>query len=219
VNPDHYLQSQVMPMLQPGEYVLHAAYMRRQPGLLMQMLFIGGLLLFLITKAYFVVLTNRRVILIGTKMSFWTGGPKLQNLGVEQWDVRSLRSCSTSGFLNNRSMTFALHDGRSETLRISPWNRKIAGTPAFFEQVPILINTGHLQQLGNSPGPAGMAPSPGTPQSVMPAPIGPGARVTIVAPDGSRYPATVSQVGDGHYLCALGDGQSHWFPTANVTAG
>jgi hypothetical protein len=60
-------------MLQPGEHVIHAAYMRRQPGLLMQLFLVGGLLLFLMTKAYFVVLTNRRLILIRTKMSFWSG--------------------------------------------------------------------------------------------------------------------------------------------------
>ena len=77
MTPDQYLQSQLMPMLQPGEQVLHTAYMRRQPGLLVQLLFIGGLLLFLITSAYFVVLTNRRVILIRTKMSFWSVSPRM----------------------------------------------------------------------------------------------------------------------------------------------
>ena len=127
MTPDQYLQRQVMPMLQPGEQVLHTAYMRRQPGLLLQILFLGGLVLFLITTAYFVVLTNRRVILIRTKMSFWSGGPKLMNLGVEHWDVRSLRGCTTGGIANNKSMTFAMHDGRKDTLRISPWNKKIGG--------------------------------------------------------------------------------------------
>src|SRR2546430_11275675 len=100
MTPDDYLQQQIMPMLQPGEQVLHSAYMRRQPGILMQVLFVGGLLLYLITKAYFVVLTNRRMILIRTKMSAWSGGPKLLNLGVEQWDARNLKNCTTSGFAN-----------------------------------------------------------------------------------------------------------------------
>ena len=98
---DQYLQGQIMPMLQPGEQVLHSAYMRRQPGLVMQMLFVGGLLLFLITKAYYVVLTNRRLILIRTKMSFWSGGPAQRHLGVEHWDIRNVRGCTTSGFANN----------------------------------------------------------------------------------------------------------------------
>ncbi|MEO8699307.1 MAG: hypothetical protein ABI867_04660 [Kofleriaceae bacterium] len=144
---DEYLQSQVMPLLQPGEQVLGSAYMRRQPGLLMQMLFVGGLLLFLITKAYFVVITNRRMILIQTKMGFWTGGPKLLNLGVEQHDVRAFRECTTSGFANNRSMTWHMHQGGSMTLRISPWNKKVSGTAQFLEQVPQMINSGHLAQL------------------------------------------------------------------------
>ncbi|MBK7196337.1 MAG: hypothetical protein IPH80_27980 [Myxococcales bacterium] len=213
MTPDQYLQSQLMPMLQPGEQVLHTAYMRRQPGLLVQLLFIGGLLLFLITSAYFVVLTNRRVILIRTKMSFWSGGPKLMNLGVEQWDVRNLRGCTTSGFANNRSMSFQMHDGRKDTLRISPWNKKIYGTAAFLEQVPGLINSGQLQHLAMAAGPAPMPPAP--PQ-LHAGPFAPGTRVTITAPDGSRYPATVVTFAQGQYQCTLGDGASHWFPAPSV---
>jgi len=44
VTGDEYLQTQLQTILQPGEQVLQTAYMRRQPGLLMQMLLIGGLL-------------------------------------------------------------------------------------------------------------------------------------------------------------------------------
>jgi hypothetical protein len=147
VTNDEYLQSQIMPLLQPGEQVLASAYMRRQPGLVMQMLFVGGLLLFLITKAYFVVVTNRRLILIQTKMGFWGGGPKQMNLGVEQHDVRSVREVTTSGIANNKSMTWHLHQGGAMTLRISPWGKKIIGTAQFLEQVPQMFNSGHLAQL------------------------------------------------------------------------
>lgn len=147
---DQYLVSQVNPMLQPGEQVLHFAYMRRQPGLLMQLLLVGGLLLFLMTKVYFAVLTNRRLILIQTKMKFWswTGGPQQLNLGVEQYDASQIREVTTSGFANNRSMTFHMNDGRKETLRISPAFKDITGTKAFFEQVPHVIGSGQLRQLG-----------------------------------------------------------------------
>jgi hypothetical protein len=144
---DDYLQSQLAQILQPGEQVLHAAYMRRQPGLLMQLLLVGGLLLFLMTKAYFVVLTNRRLILIRTNMSFWTGGPKLLNLGLEQHDAQQIQQVSVSGFANNRSMTFHMGSGAKETLRISPWFKQISGTKAFFEEVPRMVSSGHLAQL------------------------------------------------------------------------
>jgi hypothetical protein len=147
VTNDEYLQSQIGPMLTPGEQVLQSAYMRRQPGLVMQMLFVGGLLLFLITKAYFVVITNRRMILIRTKMGFMLGGPKQMNLGVEEYDARALSGCTVSGLMNNRSMTFLFHQGPAMTLRISPWNKKVAGTPQFFEQVPQMISSGHLAQI------------------------------------------------------------------------
>src|SRR5262245_62471076 len=102
--------SQVGPMLGQGEQVLFMSTMRRQPGLLMQILLIGGVLLFLMTKVYFVALTNRRMILIRTKTGFWslTGTPKHMNLGIEEWDARSIVKVTTSGFANNRSMTFHL---------------------------------------------------------------------------------------------------------------
>lgn len=155
---DDYLQSQLAQIIQPGEQVLHAAYMRRQPGLLMQLLLVGGLLLFLITKAYFVVLTNRRLILIRTKMSFWTGGPQLCNLGLEEHDAQQIKQITVSGFANNRSMTFHMGSGAKETLRISPWFKQISGTKLFFDEVPRLVASGQLAQLSAGQGAYGAMP-------------------------------------------------------------
>jgi hypothetical protein len=240
---DEYLQSQIGPMLMPGEQVLQSAYMRRQPGLAAQMFLVGGLLLFLITKAYFAVVTNRRLILIRTKMGFWGGGPKQMNLGVEQYDVRAFSGCTTSGFANNRSMTFAFHQGEAMTLRISPWGKKIAGTAQFLEQVPQMITSGYLAQgAGNAPPlpsgpinqlPPGQAPPMQPPMQQPPMqqqmqqpmqhmpqqPFPPGTRVTVHAPDGNRYPATVAQVGQGQYLCTMPDGKPYWFPMQAVSIG
>ena len=142
---DQYIQSQVGPMLQPGEQILRFSTMRRQPGLLMQILLVGGLLLMLMTKVYFVVLTNRRLILIRTKGSFWTGTPKPLNLGVEQHDVSTFKKVTTSGIANNRSMTFHTATTKMK-LRISPWMKSVSGTKDFLEQVPQLINSGQLAQ-------------------------------------------------------------------------
>ena len=155
---DDYLQTQLAQILQPGEQVLHAAYMRRQPGLLMQILLVGGLLLFLMTKAYFVVLTNRRLLLIRTNMSFWTGGPQLLNLGLEQHDAQQIQQVTVSGFANNRSMTFHMGSGAKETLRISPWFKQISGTKAFFDEVPRMVSSGQLAQLGAGQGAYGAMP-------------------------------------------------------------
>lgn len=220
---DQYVQSQLPQILQPGEQVLHVAYMRRQPGLAMQILLVGGLLLFLITKAYFAVLTNRRLILIRTKMSFLTGGPKEMNLGVEQYDARAIQKVTVSGFANNRSMTFHLEGGKKETLRISPWFKQIAGTKAFFEQVPQLVTSGQLAQLAAA---GGGAPQLGYAAPVQqgygaPPPMAgvfpPGANVQVSTPDGYRYPATIVQAQNGHYLCAMPNGQQHWFPAAAIS--
>jgi hypothetical protein len=124
--------------------------MRRQPGLWLQILLIGGLLLALMTKVYLVALTNRRLILIRTKAGFFSGTPKPMNLGVEQYDVRTIKNVSTGGFANNRSMTFDTDSGKI-TLRISPWFKAVSGTKAFFEEVPALFNSG---QLFSPPSPA-----------------------------------------------------------------
>lgn len=236
---DQYLYGQVQPQLMPGEQILHTSTMRRQPGLLMQILLFGGLLLFLITKTYLVVLTNRRMILILTKAGFWSGKPQMLNLGVEQWDASQLQQCTVSGFANNRSMTFHLRDGRQETLRISPWFKAVSGTAAFFEQVPALINGGQLTgggvagqmgaggqpagQFGMSASPAaiGMGPPPGAPQLASGGAQGfaPGQMVAVLWTDGNKYPAQVVQAQGGQYLCQMQNGQQHWVPASNVMQG
>ncbi len=205
---DQYIQSQVGPLLLPGEHVLHTSTMRRQPGLLMQMLLVGGLLLMLMTKTYFVVLTNRRLILILTKASFWSGTPKPMNLGIEEYDARTIKDVKTSGFANNRSMTFQLATSKLK-LRISPWFKSVSGTKDFFEQVPALISSG---QLALAQLPHGAPPQ----QYGAPPQLGPGARVMVLAQDGQRYPGTVVHQQGEHYLCAMQNGQ-FWFPTGHVS--
>ena len=226
-------------MLQPGEQMLRFSTMRRQPGLLMQILLVGGLLLMLMTKVYFVVLTNRRLILIRTKGSFWTGTPKPLNLGVEQYDVSTIKKVTTSGIANNRSMTFHT-DSTKMKLRISPWFKAVSGTKDFFEQVPQLINSGQLaqgqlmapqqqaygappqQQYGAPPQQqyqqAPQQQQYGAPpqQQYGAPPLAPGARVMVLAQDGNRYPGQVVQLQGEHCLCAMQNGQ-FWFPASAVS--
>jgi hypothetical protein len=182
----------------------------------------------MLTKAYFAVLTNRRLILIRTKMSFWTGGPKEMNLGIEQYDATQIQRVTVSGFANNRSMTFHMADGSKQTLRISPWFKQISGTKAFFEQVPNLVSSGQLAQLaaqaGGAPqqmGQGGYAPQGAPQQGVAPQGGGfpPGACVTVAAPDGNRYPGQVVQEQGGQYLVTMPNGQQHWFPAQAVSPG
>ena len=161
---DQYLMSQVGPMLTPGEQILFMSTMRRMPGFWMQVL-LGGLLTFLFTKTYLVVLTNRRMILILSKQGMF-GGVKQLNLGVEEWDVRSIGRVDTGGFLANKSMTFLFGNGPKQTLRITPQLKSVTGTKDFFQQVPALINSG---QLGNQVLPAGQKPAPQIPPPQPPA--------------------------------------------------
>ena len=243
---DEYLQTQLQSILQPGEQVLHTAYMRRQPGLLVQMFFF--LIAFLLTKAYFAVLTNRRLIFIRTKMGAWTGVQNT-NLGVEQYDVRALTKCDVGGIANNKSMTFHFSNGPAQTLRISPWFKSVKGTGAFHDQVPALINSGQLQQMATGqlpPGGMGQLP-PGQPmqqmqqqpmQQPMQQPQMPqmqqpqmqaqaqaqagfqvGMQVMVSPGDGQRYPATIVQVAQGQYQVTMPNGQPYWFNAQQISVG
>jgi hypothetical protein len=222
---DQYIHSQVGPTLEPGERILHWSTMRRQPGLWLQILLIGGLLLALMTKVYLVALTNRRLILIRTKAGFFSGTPKPMSLGIEQYDVRTIKNVSTGGFANNRSMTFETDSGKI-TLRISPWFKSVSGTKAFFEEVPALINSGQLfspqvPALASHQGQYGAPPQQyGAPPQQYGAPpqLGPGAPVLVLAQDGNRYPGTVVQLHGEHCLCAMQNGQ-FWFPASSLAPG
>ncbi|MGH7285730.1 MAG: hypothetical protein ACRELY_29785, partial [Polyangiaceae bacterium] len=140
---------------------------------------------------------------------------------VEEWDVRNIQKVTTSGFANNRSMTFVMAQGPSQTLRISPWIKAIPGTKMFLEQVPQLLNSGQLQnQLGGAPMPQQLGQ--GMPQQQMPqqmqAPPGvlaPGTQVMVTGPDGNRYPGTIVQEQQGQYLCNMQSGQN-WVPAQFV---
>jgi hypothetical protein len=221
---DQFIQSQVTPMLMPGEQVTHTAFITKAPGLLWQILLIGGLLLYLMTKAYYAVLTNRRLILIRTKLGMWR--PKMLNLGVEQYDVTQMTGCTTSGFANNRSMTFSFRDGSKKTWRIGPWNKFVTGTKAFFEQLPTMIGSPALASGMQPAGalqaaPAYVQPGPGyAPAPAMPPAAGgfvPGTRVLVAWTDGNRYPATVVQAQGDQCLCAMSDGQQQWVPAAQLS--
>ncbi len=205
---DQFIQSQVTPMLMPGEQVLHTAYMVRQPGLLWQILLLGGLLLVLMTKAYYAVFTNRRLILIRTSQGFFK--PKMTNIGVEQYDVSQMTKCTTSGFANNRSMTFLFRDGSKQTLRIAPWVKFVSGNKAFLEGVPALVGS---PQLAAGAVPAGALPA-AAPTSGG---FAPGAQVVVAWSDGNRYPATIVQAQGEHYLCAMPDGQQQWVPAPQLS--
>lgn len=227
---DQFIQSQVTAMLMPGEQVTHTAFVTKAPGLLLQAL-IGLLLLFLI-KAYYAVLTNRRLILIRTRLGAFR--PKLQNLGVEQYDLAQMTGCKVGGFANNRSMTFSFRDGTKKTWRIGPWSKVVSGNRTFFEQVPQMIGAlaagaqpagalpaAYAQPGGYAPAPAfaqpgaGYAPVPATPPAG--GGFAPGARVLVAWSDGNRYPATVVQAQGEHCLCAMSDGQQQWIPAGQLS--
>jgi hypothetical protein len=139
---DDFIQSQLPAILRPGEQVQFTASVLRAPSLLLQILLLGGLISFLLTKAYFAVATNQRVILIRTSMGLF--GPGLANKGIEEIPLQSVTRLKLGGFLNNRSMTFVDASGKEDTIRIAPWSKAVSGQKAFFEGLPAAINNRQL---------------------------------------------------------------------------
>jgi hypothetical protein len=119
----------------------------RAPGILMQALLLGPLLAFILTKAYFAVVTSHgRLVLIRTSMGMFSW--KRVNLGVEEIPLAQCQQVTTSGLLNNRSITFHFPNGHKQTFRIAPWSKMISGQKAFLDQVPNLINQRQLPAVG-----------------------------------------------------------------------
>ena len=137
-----YVEEQITPMLGSGEEIRYSAFMVKQPGLLWQILLVGGLLLFLMTKAFYVVVTNQRMLIMRTKQGFFK--PQLVNLGVEEMPLATIQKVTTSGIANNRSMTFHKTDGSKLTLRIAPWSKLFTGNKAMLEELPNSLNQGQL---------------------------------------------------------------------------
>ena len=138
---DQFIQSEMAKIARPGEQVLNTAFMVKTPPMIVQMILAGGLLQFLLTKAYYAVMTNQRVVLIRTSMGLFK--PGMVNKGVESFELNTVAQVKTGGFLNNKSMTFKKQDG-SLTLRIAPWSKLVSGQKAFLAEVPQRINTRSL---------------------------------------------------------------------------
>lgn len=130
---DQFIQTEMAKIARPGEQVLNTAFMVKSPPLIVQMILAGGLLQFLLTKAYYAVATDQRIVLIRTSLGLFS--PGMTNKGVESIELGTVSQIKTGGFLNNKSMTFKKSDGNL-TLRIAPWSKLVTGQKAFLTDVP-----------------------------------------------------------------------------------
>ena len=129
---DQFIRSELSAILEPGETVVETGHVFRGPNVILIALLIGPIGLLLL-RHYYAVATDRRIILIRTKMGMFS--LRRINAGVESIfysDVRSLRS---GGFLNQKSLTLVTASGTRTTLRANSIDKLVAGTSAFFESV------------------------------------------------------------------------------------
>jgi len=134
---DTFVEKELQGILEPGETVQYTGYLVKQPGLFWQFILAGGLLLFLMTKAYYVAVTNKRMVIIQTKLGLF--GPGVVNKGVETISLADIKKIKVGGMLNNRSLDLDLGETK-RTFRCAPWFKGISGQKAFFEGFPKMIN-------------------------------------------------------------------------------
>lgn len=130
---DLFIESEVNKILQMGEVLITSAYVLKQPGLLWQIILLGPLFVLLMTKAYYMAITNRRVILFKTKTGFWA--PPMEVKEKTEYDRSLIRSVKTSGFANNRSFTLFFQGGDKLTLRFAPWLKFVSGNKTLVENL------------------------------------------------------------------------------------
>ena len=127
---DQFITREVETMLEPGERLIHTAFLLKAPSLWLQLLFNGLIMLFFI-KPYLAACTNRRLILLRTKNGFVR--PKMLNLETEEIVWSDVQRIQVSGFANNRSLTFFFNNDTKRTLRIAPWAKFVSGQKSFFD--------------------------------------------------------------------------------------
>ena len=133
---DQYVQSQVSSLLQPGEQIRNMAFVVKAPSIMVQILLMmvcGWILIFFMTKHYYAVLTDRRLIFIQTGMGLFS--PKMENRGVHEVSLGDVKNVTQSGFANNRSFALHLNSGTADEYRIAPWSKAMSGQGRWLDEI------------------------------------------------------------------------------------
>ncbi len=124
---DDFLKEEYTILLQPEEEVLNTATAFTGPSLKKRFLmFIFGNLFL---TSYFAVLTNKRLLLIKTKMG--VTGVKTENHGVTEYLISNIEQISWGGVLNQKTLTLVLKDGNSKKIQFNTVAAQIIGQKAF----------------------------------------------------------------------------------------
>lgn len=131
---DTFIDRALTDILEPGERELNRAFVVEAPGMAARLVLIGPLLSNFITRAYFAVATDRRLVLIETDYGIF--GPELRLEGVESIALDSVEDVTLGGLLNNRSITLHFDDRRTRKFRIAPVSSLVTGQHRFWREVP-----------------------------------------------------------------------------------
>lgn len=135
---DQFVRAQVEGLLQPGEQIINIAFVRRMPGIMMQVVYMMCCFWLLIfqTTDFYAALTNRRIILVKTRL--WFFRPKIANQGVEELSLDGATNVTFSGLLANQAFTIHTPSGE-QTLRIAPQLKIHQGQRTFKEDVATAV--------------------------------------------------------------------------------
>lgn len=124
---DDFLKSEIQKLVRPGESVMSTGLVFTGPLFLSA--FFGAVGQLLMLTHYYAILTNRRLILIQTRMGLM--GLKAQNRGVTEFPVSDVERIRSGGMFNQRTLTLYRKDGTSAMIRFNSLVRQIQGHKAF----------------------------------------------------------------------------------------
>lgn len=137
---DQAVDKELEQILEPGETVLGRAFTWTGPGVMLQMLLLGGLLSLFFTTYYFVVITDRRIVSMRVKSGLT--GIRIVAAKTESFGPERLVSARTAGMGNQRRLILELREGETRTLRLNTLARQISGQKEFISvaeaQIPHL---------------------------------------------------------------------------------
>ena len=131
---EQYTYDQLKPMLESGETIQTTAFLFNKS--LMGMVLLGALAM-LGSGYFFAAGTDRRLLLIKTKMGFIS--LKMENNGVTEIPYSNIETVEPGGALNQKTVAITTKDGSKLKFRLNTIAKCMSGQKTFLDQLPQLV--------------------------------------------------------------------------------
>jgi hypothetical protein len=131
---EQYTYDQLKPTLENGETIQTTAFLFNKS--LMGMVLLGALSM-LGSGYFFAAATDRRLLLIKTKMGFIS--LKMENNGVTEIPYSNIEAVEPGGALNQKTVTINTKDGSKLKFRLNTLAKFMSGQKKFLDDLPQLV--------------------------------------------------------------------------------